>query len=1281
VKGHRVLGKSPELEEVNHEVNLFQCLGGADMYLQQGFTAKALESGLLTALAIFTLSLLAAGQANQGSIAGVVQDSTGAVVANAKLTATEKSTGTVYHTVSTTSGSYRFPNVRIGTYDLTVSAPGFKSPTLTGIVVQIATTAAVDIKLSAGGANETIVVQADAPTLQSESSDIGTVVGAKQILDLPLALGSTVQAMRSPEAFVFLTPGAVGPGSDSGNGGTFESKISGGQNYATEVLLDGSSTTRSENGSSFDETAPSVDAIGEFKVITSTLPAEFGRTTGGIESFSTKAGTNSFHGSAYDIFRNTDLDANTWGNDFQLSQNPANRSQFATPLDRQNDYGGTFGGPVIIPHLYNGKDKTFFFFSWEQYRQTTGGVTTSTVPTTENLGGNFEATLNTSNILGINPCDGTNIYQGEIFDPATTQTVGGVECRTAFMNEPGSGGLNAIPTNRFSQVGQNIISYYPAPQNTNLTNNYVFPFSYPILDTAMTVRIDQNISAKSKAYFTYSSRTNNRISTTPEWAGPAGYGRNQTFTTHFIRFGYDYTFTPTLLNHVNLGYNRTNSSNVGAGVALGGGVDWDAKLGITGASGPMFPSMNIAEGTTASFGDNVDGDTIDNGFRFNDTLTWVRGKHEIKFGYEQWYQQYSPLNFQNTSGSFNFARAQTAATSLTAGSSGNGIASLLLGELSTANVTAYASQARWLRSYFAGFVQDSFKVTPTLTVNLGFRYEIDQPQKEANGDTSNISLTTPNPGAGNLPGALVFAGTGTGRNGNVNERWANIWTKDFGPRIGFAWSPSALNGNTVFRGGYGIIYGNLQYADFGGFNRTGFQANPSFNSINGFDPALQIDSGLPGYPPPPNLDPTQLNFQGPQYTDPSYGRPPMIQNWSFEVQHQITSDLIMDIAYVGSHSVSLRSNYDAVNTLNPKYFTLGGLLGQPIGSQTLVPLPYPGFPTTAAVAQGLVPFPQYFGFNTDGALENLGQSTYNALEGQLTRRFHNGLNLMASYTWSKILTDADSALPFFATLHQGGAPSNVFNRRVDKAISNQDLPQNFVLSYIYELPFGKNKKFLSSGRALDKAVGGWSFSGIQRYESGQPIAFGCATAPAAYADCIRFNYIPGASIQSSAWRGKNGNFVPITPADYALGSPGTPIFNPLDTANLAANPAFDDPNSPQNVTSRGTYVFGTSPRVDGTVRMGAYLSEDFNLLKRTKITETSDLLFQVNFLNAFNRHVWNRPADLGPYDSSLVPSPTTPGAFVPGGFGQINWQNFSTTGGGGYLLFPRRIQLSLKFEF
>ncbi|MGO9086106.1 MAG: carboxypeptidase regulatory-like domain-containing protein [Candidatus Sulfotelmatobacter sp.] len=530
----------------------------------QGFASQVATSVLVFMTVFFTMSSLANGQLNQGSIAGNVLDPTGALVAGAKLTAKGESTGSVYEAVSSSAGAYRFPNVNIGTYDVTVSAPGFKTTTLTGILVQVATTAALDVKLTTGAVTENILVNAEAPTVQSESSDIGTVVGEKQILDLPLALGSTVQAMRSPEAFVYLTPGSVGPGSDSGNGGTFESKISGGQNYATEVLLDGASMTRSENGSSFDETAPSVDALGEFKVITSTLPAEFGMTTGGVESFTTRSGTNKYHGEIYDIFRNEDLDANTWGNDFALSQGLP-YSTYRTPLDKQNDYGGTFGGPFRIPHLYNGKDKTFFFFAWEQYRQTVGGTQTSTIPTTDELGGNFTATLNTGVVLGTNPCDGTPIYEGEVFDPATTQTIGGVECRTAFMNEPGSTG-NVIPSGRFSTVGQNLLSYYPTPQNGNLVNNYTFGYSYPILDTTMTFRIDQNISSKSKAYFTYSSRNNVRTSTVPEWGNPAGEGRDQFFGTHYIRFGYDYTITQAMLNHLNLGYNRTNSKNVGAGV-------------------------------------------------------------------------------------------------------------------------------------------------------------------------------------------------------------------------------------------------------------------------------------------------------------------------------------------------------------------------------------------------------------------------------------------------------------------------------------------------------------------------------------------------------------------------------------------------------------------------------------------------------------------------------------------------------------------------------------------
>jgi len=1233
----------------------------------------------------------ALAQTNDGSIAGSVIDPSGALVPNAKIVAREVNTGSTYETVSSSAGAYRFPNLRIGTYDVTATAEGFKSAVLTGILVQTATTAALDIKMQTGAVTENVTVLADVPTIQTESADIGTVVSEKQILDLPLPLGSTVQNMRSPEAFAFLTPGVVGPGSDSGNGGTFESKISGGQNYATEVLLDGAATTRSENGSSFDETAPSVEALGEFKILTSTIPAEFGRTTGGVESFSTKGGTNSFHGSIYELFRNEALDANVWGNNYCLAtSDPAvcrpDPSIYQTPLDRQNDYGGTLGGPVIIPKLYNGKGKTFFFFSWEQYRQNQGGVTTSTVPTNAMRNGDFSEILgaglvDSANNPILNPCDGNSqIRQGQIFDPTSTQTINGIQCRTPFAG-------NIIPsTTPFSTVASNILSFYPTPQTSSLTNNYSFGFNIPILDTTMTFRIDQNITSKDKAYFTYSSRENTRGSTTPIFAGPAGSARQQFFGTHYIRFGYDHSFTASILNHLSLGYNRTNSKNVGAGVGQGGGKDWAAELGIQGGpSGVTFPVIN--QTNVVSIGDAVNGDTIDNGFRFNDTLTWIKGKHQFKFGYEQWYQQYSPLDFSNTSGTFGFTNNQTGTQGFdptavsgtnpngfadTRGQTGHSIASMLLDQPDNGAYAVIASQGRFVRSYFAGFIQDSFKLKPTLTLNLGFRYEIDEPFKEANDNTSILQFDVPNCNQftavcadPNLMGGLAFAGKGDGRNGVTNERWADIYKKNFGPRIGFAWSPGFLGapGKTVIRGGYGIIYGGLQYADFGGQSRQGFRGSAGQFS-NGFDPAFSLDSGMTVAPPVlPNLDPAQVNFQGccvETYVAPSYGRPPMTQNWSFEIQREITTDMILSVAYVGQHSQNLRSNYNGENLLNPQYFSLGPLLNTRLEDQSTIAAPYTNFPGDQPVGQALLPHPQFFGINTDGQLENLGQSTFNALEAQLTRRFRNGLNLMASYTFSKTLTNADAALPFFATLHQGGAPSNFYDRDVDKAVSNQDLPHNFVVSYLYELPLGKGKKFLnSSNGVVDRLVGGWQIGGIQRYESGQPIAFGCATAPAGYGECIRFNQVPGSAIFSDAYKG--GNWNPVT----------DPIFNAINLPNAINPVAFDDPNSVANLGARGTYVFGTLPRVMGNVRMKPYAAEDFSFIKRTKITEKTDLNFQLTMINAFNRHIWNRPDDLNPYDSTTVNN----------NFGKYNITNFSNIGGGDYLLLPRKIQLQLKLEF
>src|ERR1700730_9682810 len=385
-------------------------------------------------LILFAVHRLPA-QTNNGAISGSILDSSGGAVADAQVQATSVESHSVYNTVSTSTGAYRFSNLVLGTYNITVTAPGFKVAEATGVVVQINTTSSLDITLQPGNVKETLTVLADAPRIQTETSEIGTVVGTKEILELPLPLNSTSQSFRpSPETFVFRVPGTQGPGTNqngAASAGIFQSKLTGGQNFGTEALLDGVSTTRSDSGSAFDQTAPSVEALSEFKVLTSTFTSQFGRTSGGVESFATKSGGSDYHGTAFDLFRNEKLDANSWNN----NANGAKR-----PNDRQNDFGGSLGGPVRIPKVYNGKGKTFFFFSWEQYRNNPGTTNVTTLPTPAELGGDFSALLGAPLMSGmnpvLNPCDGTPVLKGQIFDPSTTKTVmvaGKPEpCRSAF---------------------------------------------------------------------------------------------------------------------------------------------------------------------------------------------------------------------------------------------------------------------------------------------------------------------------------------------------------------------------------------------------------------------------------------------------------------------------------------------------------------------------------------------------------------------------------------------------------------------------------------------------------------------------------------------------------------------------------------------------------------------------------------------------------------------------------------------------------------------------------
>jgi Carboxypeptidase regulatory-like domain len=1179
----------------------------------------------------FGLSIPALAQSDRGAIAGNIVDGSGAGVTDAKITATDDAGG-VYTATSGPAGDYHLLDLRVGVYGVTVSAPGFKTDEKTGVVVQINSTSSLDFSLQPGDVKETVTVIADAPGLQTETSEIGTVVDKRQIQDLPLALAATGQShLRSAEAFVFLVPGTAGPGtnSDSPSSGVFESKLSGGQNFSTEVILDGASITHAELGSTFDENAPSVEAINEFKVTTSTIPAEFGRTSGGVEAFTTKSGANNFHGTAFDILRNDKLDANSWSNNYIGAPKPR---------DHQNDFGGSLGGPVWVPKLYNGHDKTFFFFSWEQYRNNEGTSNLTTLPTDAERTGDFSALLGPDTGT-INPCDGSHILVGQIFDPSTTQPApGGGFCRTAF---PG----NQITS--ISPVASNVLAFLPhtnvtpsASNNNGLINNFLFLSNKPVRDTTMTFRIDQNWGTKSKFFFSYSSRDQEQLNGTAALPVPIDQNFFKSRFSHYLRFGWDYTISASLLNHFNVGFNRLNDPSQGVAIT---GQDWPATLGIAGAHGIGFPQFGFQGNPVGigyqGFGGGSFDNAIPNGLLVADSVSWIRGRHSLRMGFEWRHSQFSRIANANTSPSFTFENLQTAVIPDNT-QTGDPFASFLLGLPNEATLTVSSHNPRWNSNYYAAYLQDDFKFRKDLTFNLGLRYDVDTPRHEAEGAQSVLDLTAPNSGTAAVPispavpGALIFGPNATG---------TTTYYKDIAPRLGFAYAPEKLFGlfpQTVIRGGYGIYYTALSYSDFGDSLTSGTSVSPDFKSQDGFTPVQSLDVGFPSFTPPSNAnDPALLNGGFPTFVAKGYGRPGMVQNWSLEVQHQLAPDLILSVGYVGTHATRLHSNLVQTNSIDPKFYSLGKALNDPInsaeGQATLATLGItepswfrPLFGDSEPIGQLLRPFPQYQDIGTSCCLENVGQSTYNALQAKLERRFRNGLNLLAAYTFSKTLTDADSTFPTFSAFASNNfGAQNPFNLKSEKALSYQDTPHAVVISYLYELPAGPGKKYLSHG-VPSKVLGGWQIGAVHRYQSGSPVIFNSfAQSPPFSGGNFKYSRVAGQSLFSP----NKSSFDPSKPTGCTENPDGT--FSSLTTNNYFNCGAFFDQNADSLITQRG-YQFGDLPLTLGNVRSDHYFSEDFSIIKRTAITEGQSLTFKADIPNAFNRHIFGT-LDGFPLDSTF----------------------------------------------
>jgi hypothetical protein len=1123
---------------------------------------------ILTALFLLC-ACLADAQSGRGTLTGSVKDTSGAILPNVDVTLTESSTGTSYKAVTNGEGIYNFPELAPGTYFLVASAPALKRYTQNGITVSVGDTAKVDVTMAVGGTNETVTVTADASQLQTESSDVGTTVSTKLIEDLPLQFNGTV---RNPLQFVQLTPGFSGidTNSPTEQGGF---KLNGGQQAGTDILLDGSTIELASANLQMNY-GVSVEAVQEFKVMTNTFDAEYGRMSGGLVNLVTKSGTNALHGSVYDFFKNKALDANSWINDY---------NGVPKPVDTQNDFGGIISGPVYIPKLYDGRNKSFFMFNYEGFRFNTGGNSLQSAPTQAMVNGDFSSLLQPTTVNGVTfpahilydytTCTGAN--QGQVCQP--------------------------YPGNKITQAPDPIFkaasAYVPIATGTSPYLNYIQKAQNPVDANLWEIRIDQNLGTKQKITGSYDY--DNRP-TTVYYSGAPLQTSATNQRTNYVRLGYDYVLSPTLLNHFNFGFSRRYRQEFSGEGSYGG--DWPSKLGLKGVANTTFPvfGFNYPDGTNLpSDGANQ---FVDNTYQYNDIVSWQRGRHSLRLGGEVRLQQFNIDILTGTSGEFNFTSGPTSGPNSANidPNSGFGFASFYLGAASNAYI-ALPERLGWRAKYFAGFVQDDWKMRSNLTVNVGFRYEIPKPVTEAHNQMSFIDPTLPNSGAGGLPGAYVFEGKGPGRLGGSTPQ--NIFHNSYGPRIGFAYQASP---GTVVRAGYGIYYSNLKIGGFGENDSAGFFGHYNYPTPESPQTPAVVLSQITAYPgpTPPFIDPTVQNGQQPTFILSKTARPGTIQTWTLDIQQQIAGGVLLDMAYVGDHGDHLQAFLHDPNQGNPADQTRGACLEVSVDSQagnpacagqTPVAAPYAGF--RGSVAQALRPFPQYSNAQVDSVTmsDPFGTYTYHALQVQVQKRYAQGLSILANYTWSKNITNADSEYPLQAAWEGNGTSGalNTYNLKVEKALSQFDMPQRAVLSYTYELPFGKGKRFANKRGAVNVLAGGWQVAGVQTYESGTPLA---VTSPNWDSGIFAGNLCSGCSRPD------------VVPGKDQNGEHGTFVYGQSRKLN------------PEAFTPAPNFTFGDAPRALH-IREFATLNEDLNISKRFPLfTERATGTFRMEFFNAFNRH-------------------------------------------------------------
>lgn len=1115
------------------------------------------------------VSVSANAQANAG-ITGSVTDSSGAAIPNVAITITNQSTSVSNHLVSSSAGTYAARGLNPGKYTVTAEAPSFKKAVRRDVNVEVSVIATIDMTLAAGDVTDTVEVTSSEIALNTTSPQLGSTIEPEVVASLPVEVSGRG---RQIDQLQFLAPGTTGD--------TFSHRVGGGADFEQEIVYNGIPVPQPETEGYTTNFNPPFEMVQEFRVQRSTFAAQFGLGMGAL-TYQMASGTNRYHGDLFEYNRNSLFDSVGFFNG--PSWNP-NNPKNKPPVDHENNYGFTIGGPIRIPHLYDGRDKTFGHYSQEWYKQNHQDTRTSTVPTVAEKQGDFS-----------NFTDGKgNVIP--IFDPTTGQQ---------FVC---NGNLNVICPSRISALSSTLLPYLPDPDlpgtGGGLVNNKTYvPFNNPNIQHNWGFTVDQVLTQSQSVHFSM-------------------------WHNSFHNFGFDnppFVLAPNPLNSIRdfpargSGYLLSYDNALTAHLAMTAGAAWIGEINnqfnhssynFPGVQNGVIPPSFTFDGTAAptSWGTGgSNGGSVNRklGIAIVNNWLWTKGRHTFNIGGE-FRRSYQDDNEDQTSGGhFAFSQRQTSQLGPNFNSYGSSFASYLLG-LPDSDNRANTQEERLRNLDISPYVQDDIKLSAKLTVNVGVRWDIQVPYTENN---NRIVFMNPNGtdphystvgGGSPIPGAATKFGTCTGCAGYTR---ADTHFTHIGPRIGFAYQ---LTPKSVLQAGFAIAFlngGAYEYGTnkvavnngnllVGTYNRNSTGSTTS--AVGQWDATPQI---LPDPPATPFSTALGAGTQIEAFDKKKDGYAPYAQQWNINYQRQMPFDTFLTVAWLGNRVIHLPSQLNRIGQLDPKYLALGNDLTLSFADGSAqakgYTLPYANFVNdfggSATVGQALGPYPQYsYIFNN---FEGSGTTYYQSAQVELEKRFTNGLSFLVGYTLSHQMDNTSSGFSSFAN---GGI--NKYNQKPEWAISNSDEPQTLKISGTYELPIGPNKKYFSNRGVTGQILGGWQVGWILDYEAGTPFGVGQNGQPFPNG-FNRPTRVPSVKLSTASYNNARDQFI--------TGVTKT-IFNPA---------AFTE--TPQ-------YTISDAKRNYSELRNSAVYNENLNARKKFFFGERFTGILQVDYFNAFNRTIFQGP--------------------------------------------------------